>query len=282
MLDDTSPFETNDGCVLQRAKGSARCTFKLRSGQTVLNTLGQSGSLKLRLPRLPATEVPEAVLINTAGGLTGGDFMSFDGGVAARAHAIFTTQGAERAYRSLRGNAVVETRLTVGTEGFIEWLPQETILFDGSRLRRAFKVHLESNSKFLANETVIFGRTAMGERVQTGLFQDIWQVYQNGALVHADATSIRGPINVIAKHPSTLGDNRAIATVLYLAGDALAKVDQVRKVIAISKCEAGVSAWNGKLVCRAIAADGYALRRVIEMILTTIRNGRTLPRVWHI
>ena len=282
MFDDTLPFETDSAPVLQRANGRAQCTFKLRDGQTVLDTLGQSGSLKVMLPHLHATEATEAVLFNTAGGLTGGDYMSFDGGVAARAHAVFTTSTAERAYLSLSGNAVVETRLTAEKEGFIEWLPQETILFDGSRLTRSLEVYLASSSKLLANETVIFGRTAMGERVRSGLFQDIWQVYRNGDLVHADATSISGPINVIAKHPSTLGGNHAISTVLYVADDAAAKLDQVRKVIATCDCEAGVSAWNGKLVCRAIAKRGSTLRRATEMILTSLRNGRTLPRVWHI
>ena len=282
MFDDTSPFKRKDSTALQRALGRARCTFKRRDGQTVLDTLGESGSLKVRLPRSSTTDVPEAVVLNTAGGLTGGDCMAFYGGVAADAHAVFTTQAAERAYRSSGGNAVVRTRLTADTEGFIEWLPQETILFDGSRLTRWFEVHLASSSKLLAHETVIFGRTAMGETLRSGLFTDIWQVHQNGALVHADAISIREPINVISKHSSTLGGSKAISTVLYVAEDAVAKLDQVRNVIIDSDCDVGASAWNGKLVCRAVATDGHALRCVIKMILKAIRNGRTLPRVWHI
>ena len=287
MFDDTSPFETVNGTGLertnlQRAKGQARCKFKVRDNRTVLDVLGQSGSIKVRLPKLSVAHAPEAVLLNTAGGLTGGDHMSFTGDIAAGGHAIFTTQAAERAYRVLDGNALVETRLSVEEGGFVEWLPQETILFDGSRLKRSFDVDLAPGAKLLAHESVIFGRAAMGETVTSGTFRDVWRVRRNGTLVHADAVSVNGNIDVALGRAATFNSGKAMSTVLYVAEDALAKLWPVRDVIAHSDADVGVSAWNGKLVCRIIAIEGAALRHVVEPILTTIRNGRALPRVWHI
>ena len=287
MFDDTSPFEAVNGTGLprtnlQRAKGQARCRFKVRDGRTVLDVLGQSGSFKVRLPKRPVAHAPEAVLFNTAGGLTGGDHMLFAGDVAAGGHAIFTAQAAERAYRALEGNALVETRLSVEEDGFAEWLPQETILFDGSRLKRSFDVDLAPSAKLLAHESVIFGRAAMGETVASGLFQDVWQVRRSGALVHADAVSINRDNYAVLDRAATLKSGKAMSTVLYAAEDASAKLEAVRDVIAHGDTDVGASAWNGKLVCRIIATDGSALRRVVEPILTTIRNGRALPRVWHI
>jgi urease accessory protein len=163
MYVDTSQFEAPvPAGRLQRASGGLRLAFRRRGDVTALHTLFQEGSAKARLPRA-FHQPPEAILINTAGGLAGGDRFSTEIVLDDRAGLVVTTQACERVYRSLGDAAEVSARLTVGRGARLDWLPQETILFDGSRLRRRFEVDLGNDAEFLAVEAVLFGRMAMGD-----------------------------------------------------------------------------------------------------------------------
>ena len=251
----------------------------------MLADLGQSGSFKVRLPRLDPGRPPEAVLLNTAGGLTGGDALDFDGEAGQGAHAVFTTQASERVYRSLGADARVRTALTAGDGARIDWLPQETILFDGARLSRTIDVELAADAILLAHESVVFGRTAMGETVRQGAFSDVWRIRRAGRLVHADALRVEGAVAERLSRPAALAGGRAMATVLYLAGDAECRLESVRDIAAtVSPADGvvGASAWAGKLVVRAVADTGAGLRRAMQPILRNLQDGRPLPRVWSI
>lgn len=288
MLDDISPFDladTSSHPVMQRTRGTAECTFKVRDGRTVLDNLRQSGSFKVRIPNTPASDAPEAVLLNTAGGLTGGDRLAFHGAIAAGGDAIFTTQASERAYRSLDGEAEVATTLTVGARSRLAWLPQETIMFDGARLARTFDVHMAADAVLLAHESVVFGRTAMDEIVQSGIFRDRWKIYRGDTLIHADAMRVTGGIANTLGRAATLNGTAAMATILYIGPDIDEQVDMARyamRDIDPDIATGGVSGWAGKLVCRVVARGGASLRRVVTPVLETLNNGRALPRVWNI
>lgn len=286
MFDDTSPFDPGTAVgdvVLQRTRGHAACSFKQRDGKTVLDRLHQSGSFKVRMPRLDPGQPPEAVLLNTAGGLTGGDVLSFEGGVDAGCDAVFTTQASERAYRSLSGWAQVSTKLTAGAASRLAWLPQETILFEGARLKRRFDVDLDGDAVLIAHESVIFGRAAMGEAMQHGAFSDIWRIRRDGRLIHADALRIDGDVTRTLAHAAVLSGATAMATILYAANDAGDRLDAVRERInSLSPANgiAGVSAYSGRLVIRVCAPSGQLLRRMVEPVISELRDGRPLPRVW--
>lgn len=288
MLDDISPFDLTDNVsrpAMQRTRGNAECTFKVRDGRTVLDNLRQSGSFKVRIPKTPTSDVPEAVLLNTAGGLTGGDKLSFHGAIAADGDAIFTTQASERAYRSLEGDAEVTTTLSVGARSRLVWLPQETIMFDGARLARRFDVQMAADAVFLAHESVVFGRTAMDEIVRTGSFRDSWKIYQDETLIHADAMRVSGDIEKTLLRAATLDGASAMATILYIGPDIDEQVDMARyamRDIDPDTTTGGVSGWSGKLVCRIVARDGASLRRMVTPVLETLNDGRALPRVWNI
>ena len=146
---------------MQRAHGQARVGFRSRAGLTCLDRLFQEGCAKLRFPRPFGAEPPQAILINTAGGLTGGDRFGAEVILAPQAEACLTTQACERIYRSTGADAVVSNclRLSHGTR--LAWLPQETILFDGGRLSRRLDVEMASDAELLAVEAVLFGRAAL-------------------------------------------------------------------------------------------------------------------------
>lgn len=264
---------------LERAEGEIRLGFRAQGGRSRLFDLFQQGSARARLPRI-ADLCPEAVLINTAGGLTGGDRMSYAVEVGDGAAAAITTQAAEKIYRARDGAAEVHIRLALGERAMAEWLPQETILFDGARLSRRFDVAMAESASLLAVEAMVFGRTARGERMRTGLVHDRWRVRRAGRLVFADGLRLDGQIASRLARPALLAGGCATATVLLAAPDAESRLEAARAALNGTPAEAGVSAWDGLLVARLAAQDGAALRVTLAALLTALRGGRPLPRVW--
>jgi urease accessory protein len=279
MYVDTSPSDAAaDPGRLQRASGAVRLVFAKRGAATALRTLYQEGCAKARLPRAFA-QPPEAVLINTAGGLTGGDRLSTEVELGEGAGLVVTTQACERVYRSLGGPAALEARVMLGAGARLEWLPQETILFDGGRLKRRLDVDLAEDAEFLGVEAVLFGRTAMGEVVRSGAFHDRWRIRRGGKLLFADDLRLEGDIAAQLARPAVLAGQVAMATALYAGREAECLVDPVRDAIGEA---GGASAWGGKLLVRIAAADGLALRSKLIPVLSILMNGRPLPKVWQL
>jgi urease accessory protein len=263
---------------MQRAAGRSRVVFGERQGVTFLDRLYQEGAAKVRLPR-PTGATREAVLINTAGGLTGGDSFATEVTLRPRSRAVVTTQACERIYRSAGGEANVSANVEVGGGGRLCWLPQETILFDGGRLSRRFEADLAGDAELLALEAVIFGRDAMGETVETGFFRDRWRVRRDGVLLFADDLRFDGEMASLLARPAVLNGNRAMATALLVAPDCERLLDAVRDALGTA---GGASAWNGKLLVRIVAAEGFTLRRALIPVLTVLTGGRALPKIWQI
>lgn len=271
--------------LLQRVRGEATCTLVHRDNRTVLDDLRQSGSFKLRFPKGAGTDHVEAILINTAGGLTDGDSLVFDGEIGDGACGLFTTQACERAYAAREGCSDVDTRLRVGVGGHLAWLPQETILFDEASMRRRLEVDLQAGSTALLHESVVFGRLARGEAVRHGFFSDDWRIRYDGELIHAEAFRIDGEIGRKLGRTAALGVNAAMTTIVSIAPHPADLLEGARAIIADFDSEtvtAAASAWEGKLVVRAVAADGFHLRRLVVPLLKYLNNGLPLPRVWSL
>ena len=266
---------------LPRTEGLVRLGFvRGANGCTALAGLHQSGAGRVRFPKPATGDIPEAVLLNTAGGLTGGDRMSIDVSLAARCRATVTAAAAEKVYRALDGEAAVRVRLDVGEAAHLAWLPQPTILFDRARLDRRTEVAISGSASFLAVETLIFGRAAMGEDVRRGACRDAWRVRRDGRLVFADTFRVDGEVASVLDRGATLDGARASAMLLWAAPDAAARLGEVRALLQDTACAAGASAWNGLLVARAAARDGTALQTLLGLVITRL-TGRPLPRVWQ-
>ncbi|HUE46230.1 MAG TPA: urease accessory protein UreD [Aestuariivirgaceae bacterium] len=264
---------------LQRARGIGRVVFKPAGIRTVLDRLHEDGAARIRLPRTHAAETCEAVLINTAGGLTGGDRMSWDVTAGKDCQAVITTQACEKVYRTAGGTAEVATRVEVAEGARLDWLPQETILFDGAELSRTITADLAADARLLVVEAVIFGRHAMGERVNTGVFRDCWRIHRAGKLVHAEEMRLEGAISDTLARPAVLAGHATMASVVYFGEDAEAHLERARAAIGEA---GGASAFAGKLVARMTAADGMALRRALVPLIATLRGAAALPRAWMI
>jgi urease accessory protein len=265
---------------LERARGLARIGIRRdMNGRSCLDRLYQSGSAKLRLPRVAADAPLQAILLNTAGGVTGGDSFACEVAVEDGAKAAIATQAAERIYRRSGGSAAVATSLSVGAGARLDWLPQETIVFDRAALRRRLSAEVDASGTLLAIEAMVLGRAAMGETVRQASVSDVWRIRRNGRLIFADGVRLEGDATAIMSGPATGSGATAFATMILVAPDAPARLEAARAALGDGPGEAGVSAWNGMLVARLLARTGQALRADLIRLIETLR-GEPMPRVW--
>jgi urease accessory protein len=265
---------------MQRARGRAEIAVTEKSGATRLARLYQQGCAKALLPRSHGGPL-EAVLVNTAGGVTGGDRIEtlIDAGPGTRLTA--TTQAAERVYRSVSGAAAIETRLTLGPGARLDWLPQETIVFDGGRLERRLEVDMAADAELAALEWIVLGRAAMGERVANGALSDQWRIRRAGRLVHAEALRAEGDLGRAASGPATLAGARAFATLIVAAPGADVGLDWARAMLSGAPVAAAATARPDLLILRFLAADAAPLRGALIRFLMQFRR-EPLPRVWSL
>ncbi len=263
--------------VMQRAFGRGECHVKAREGKTVLDRLWQEGCAKVRLPK--HGHGFEAVLINSSGGLTGGDRMSWTAEAAAQTSMTMTTQACEKIYAAAADEAQVRTAITVGDGARVNWLPQETILFQNSALARFLEADLSSGSELLVCEPLLIGRKAMSETVTNAVFKDRWRIRQEGKLIHAEDMNLGPDFAGQGARVAALNQARAFATVMLIARDAEALLEPAR---AIFGDRGGASAWNGKLLARLVADDGYGLRQRLMPLLSLLNKGAALPKCWSL
>jgi urease accessory protein len=260
-----------------RALGRIALGAKFAEGATRRARVHEHGSLRVRCPGPPAAEL-EAMIVNTAGGMAGGDHFAFDLAVGPGARLLVTSAAAEKVYRSLGAETTIAATLDIAAGGALAWLPQETILFDQARLRRTIEVDLAPDARLLLAEAVIFGRSGMGETVADGFLLDRWRVRRGGRLLHADTVRLDGNVAARLAQSAVAQGGVAIASVLSVPGDD-AIVAAVREASQQCRGEVGASAWNGIAVMRLVAPDGAALRHDLACLLATLRGGQ-LPRLW--
>lgn len=278
----TAPFVTPADRRLQRVSAHGLIAVKAEAGRSRLARLGQEGAAKIRLPR-GGGDPMEAILINTAGGMTGGDRLRWEVEVGEAAALAVTTQACEKVYRSAGGSAAIDCRLSVARGAQLAWLPQETIVFDRSAMARRINVDLAENSRLLMLEATIFGRTAMDETVTMAGFRDRWRVRKEGRLVHAEDFSIGPDVAGALADPALGGGAAAFATVLMVADDAEDHLGAVRALIGERD---GASAWRlrgtGKLLARLSGRDGYDLHARLAPLVAMLNGRAGLPKTWSL
>jgi urease accessory protein len=271
MLTTAATFSAN------RAVGRIDLTVKQHAGLTRRARVFEDGPLRVRLPGTPAHEA-EAVIVNTAGGIAGGDRLDIAVTAGEGTAVVVTSAAAEKVYRALGPAAEIGVTLDVGAAASLAWMPQETILFDAARLTRTIDVTIAADARLLIAEAMVFGRTAMGEAVHDGHVSDRWRVRCDGRLIHAESMVLNGAIAARLAEPAIAGGGVATATVLVVPGDDAA-IAAVRACGQDWRGDVGASAWNGIALVRLCAIDGAALRHDLAVVLRTLR-GAPLPRLW--
>ena len=269
------------GARMQRAHGNGRLSFATREGATVVRKCYQEAGLRIRMPRVEPGEALEAVVINTAGGITGGDRFALDIAAGPSTRAVVTGQAAEKVYRSSGGIGRFDTTIRIAEGADLAWLPQEAILFEGSALERRLDVEMAADARLLAVESVVFGRLARGERVDHAYLFDRWRIRRGGRLVYAEGLKMEGGIGRALSRRACGAGAHAAASLVLVAPDAEPRVEAVRELLepmAARGVEAGCSGFDGLLSLRLLAADPFALRTALVNILELLRG--PLPRVW--
>ena len=254
---------------LQRSAGAIMLEVGPRGA---VKRMREEGCAKLRIPSRLAGQSPEAIIINTAGGLAGGDRFEID--VRAESDICLTTQAAEKIYRSLGSETRVATHLRAEGNARLLWLPQEAILFNGAQLKRSFDAELNEGATLLAVETVVLGRKAMGESLTDFSFHDRWRIHLDGRLIFADDLRF-DPMRV--RGAAALRGGGAFATIVLVSPNTEHFIEPLREIIGMG---GGVSAWDGKLIARLIATDGFDVRKTLIPALKLLSGQVQLPKVW--
>ena len=260
-----------------RARGAVRFDVHKVEGVTRRRQLHESGSLRVRFPS-PEAEGLSAVFVNTAGGIAGGDRFDIDIAAGAGSRLAVTTAAAEKIYRAQGPAAEVNIALKAADGAHLSWLPQETILFDQARVSRRIDIDLAEGASLLLCEIVVFGRSAMGERLLHGEFVDRWRMRRGGRLVFAETVRLDGDIGEKLGRPAIAKGGVAIGTALIVPGNE-ALVERIRELSNSFGGEVGISAWNGFAMARFCAQDAARLRADMMAVLGRA-SGVGLPRLW--
>jgi urease accessory protein len=260
-----------------RAQGAVRFDVRCDGGVTRRGRLHESGSLRVRFPS-PEGDGLSAVFVNTAGGVAGGDHFDIAISAGEGTRLTLTTAAAEKVYRALEAPARLDISLKAAGGAHLAWLPQETILFDRAKISRSIDIDLAQDASLLLCEIVVFGRAAMGERMETGEFVDRWRLRRGGRLVFAETVRLDGDIGAKLARSAVAKGGVAIATALIVPGDE-AVVERIREAADSLGGEVGISAWNGFAMARFCAQDAAALRADMMTVLGRA-SPAALPRLW--
>jgi urease accessory protein len=278
-------------------EGIAEIRFAHRSGVSRLVHLYQRDPLRVLFPAPAELDSPIAVIVTTSGGLVEGDQLEIRVGLGAGSAAHVTASAAEKIYRSNGRMTAITQTLSVEPGAALEYLPPETILFDGARLRRETVVELAPGSGFLGGDIVVFGRRARGERFATGFLREVWRVQRDGELVWGDALHLEDDagnddVGRIIDDPACFDGAAAFATMIFAppAGQAGALLESARSVQSAATqagLRAGATAVAGLLVARWLAGEPAALRRAYADLACHLRSAGLglpprLPQIWHV
>lgn len=252
--------------------------------RTVVGRLAESGGARVLLPRrLTSTKECQALIVNTAGGYASGDRAHVEIEVGPRSQALVSTPAAERVYRSDGPTGVTSyiTKVICGAGSELLLVPQETILFAGSRLHRSLEADVDKTARLIVVEITTFGRQAMGEAAGHGELRQDWTVRQDGRLSYAERLRIDGDLGTVLAKKEVADGHRVMGTLLFLGREVQDCLDGLRSRLEDwqKRLVAAASCWEGKLVLRLLA-HGTEQARAVMLEAIEYLGGSSLARLW--
>jgi urease accessory protein len=269
---------------LQRADGCGRVVLSgSEKGVRIVDGF-QRSPIRIMFPRVGCA-IEEAVLVNTAGGIAGGDRLKFDVTALANASIAVTSQAVEKVYRALNEPARIVTTLRAGDSAKLAWLPQETIVFNWGRLSRETEVELSSGAELLALEWLVLGRAAHGEEMVGGHITDSWRVKKDGRLIWADSFRVTDEVFPHLHRKALLSNCKAVATLIYFGPHLDARIEYLRDIAASLECDCAATSVAGLIIMRFAAKASYdlrlALRNFLQQFSRELRPGPfRVPKMW--
>jgi len=270
---------------LQRAQGLCRFVVgRSDEGNEIVDVFQQS-PLRVIFPQVNGTGVKEAVLINTAGGIAGGDRLECEVTALMNASIAVTSQTAERVYRALDKPSRILTKLKVSDGAKLAWFPQETIIFNWARLQRETRIEISPGAELVALESLVFGRAAHGEQIVGGHLRDRWRVMQDGRLLWADTFHVGEEVFPHLNRRALLGNCKAIATLIFFGPELAKRLDLLRSVSVSLDCLCATTSVNGLIIVRLAAETSanlkFALRTLLNEVEPEFGAGPfRVPKMW--
>jgi urease accessory protein len=270
---------------LQRAEGSCRIVLGSSEKGTRIMDVYQRSPIRVLLPRMAGTQVQEAVLVNTSGGIAGGDRLESSVTAMDNASIAVTTQAAEKVYRAIDESAHITATLRARDAAKLAWLPQETIVFNRARVCRRTQIEVSSGAELLALEWLVLGRAAHGEKISTGHIVDSWRVMKDGRLVWADSFRATDDVFSHLSRKALLSDCTALATLLYFGPDLEVHLQFIRDLAASLECQCAATLVGGLMVVRFAAKLARDLRAALRNVLQQFCNQPAsgpfrVPKMW--
>jgi urease accessory protein len=270
---------------LQRADGCGRLVLSGSENGTRIEDVFERSPIRVMFPRNGSCAMKEAVLINTAGGIAGGDQLECSVAALPGASIAVTSQAAEKVYRALNEPARVTTMLKARESAKLAWLPQETIVFNWARLHRTTEIELFSGAELLALEWLVLGRAAHGEVVVGGNITDSWRVKRDGRLIWADSFRITDEIFQHLHRKALLSDCQAIATLIYFGPHLDRRLELLREIIPFLRCNCAATLVSGLIVVRFAVKESsdlkLALRSFLQQFGPELGSGPfRVPKMW--
>jgi urease accessory protein len=292
FLDDPRPPGLSVGCQrnpsdkdLQRANGVGRVVLGSFGGGTRIKDLFQRSPIRIMFPGSGVGTLEEAVLINTAGGIAGGDRLEYGITALANASIAVTSQAAEKVYRALDEPSRITTKLSAHGLAKLAWLPQETIVFNRARINRQTEIEISSGSELLALEWLVLGRAAHGEEVVGGCIIDSWRVKRDGRLVWADTFRATDDMFSHLHRTALLSDCKAIGTLIYFGPQVDARLEGLRNMVLRPVCQCAATLVAGLVIVRFAARLSsdlrWAVRGALQQFSRELGGGPfRVPRMW--
>jgi urease accessory protein len=269
---------------LQRANGVGRITLRGSDHDTEVVDVYQKFPTRIMLPTIGDGAVREAVVVNAAGGIAGGDRLELEVTALGNALVAVTSQAAEKIYRALNQPARVVTKLKVRDAAKLAWLPQETIIFNSARIHRQTEIDLGAGAELMALEWLVLGRAAHGEEVACGHIRDRWLVRRDGRLVWADSFLIAEETFAHLRRRALLSDCKAIGTLLYFGPHLDRRLDLLRDLAQSVACHCAATMVGGLIVVRLAAPASSDLRIALVYLLQHFDKGDAspfrVPKMW--
>jgi urease accessory protein len=278
-------LENSSDNDLQRAEGSCRIVVGGSEKGNRIMDFYQKSPIRVLFPRTAGTQVQEAVLVNTSGGIAGGDRVELRVTAMANASIAVTTQAAEKVYRAIHESAHITTTLRARDAAKLAWLPQETIVFNRARVCRRTQIEVSSGSELLALEWFVLGRAAHGEKISAGYIVDSWRVRKDGRLVWADRFRATDEVFSHLSRKALLSGCTALATLLYFGPDLEERLQFIRDLASSLECQCAATLVGGLMVVRFAAKVSWDLRVALRSLLQQFGNQLApgpfrVPKMW--
>ncbi|KAF3887200.1 MULTISPECIES: urease accessory protein UreD [Nostocales] len=278
--------------------GKLDLVYAQRQGTTALIYNQNQAPLKVQRPFYPeGQEICHSVVLHTAGGVVGGDRLSCKVHLQPKAQALITTAAASKIYRSNGAQARQNIEIQIDAGACLEWLPQETIIFNGAIYRQDVRVELSAAANWMGWEITRFGRSARGEKFYTGEWRSHTEVWQMGVPLWIDRQWLPGREDVFHS-PHGLAGQPVTGSLVYIGQEVSHELVHKARSLFLSSTapnpsfsipspQVGVTRLSCGLLCRYRGSGTTEVRNWFTSVWQLLRQsvlarGSCIPRVWFV